>query len=196
MNKQQIIKFYNDSCEDSEFGWQASRWASEESQYERFAIAASFLLPNCSVLDVGCGTGDFYEFLKSRYKGIRYKGVDFSELMIEKAKQKYNSNFENADLSNIKEKFDYVFALGTFNLKSDEDQSLYFRNNIEKCFDLCEKRCVIFIKGDSSIAKYEDIHYYCPIEIMKSALSITPHVLISTSFLPYEITLCMYKTQH
>ena len=72
MDKQEIIKFYNESCENSTSGWEASRWFSEESQYERFAIAAGFLLPECSVLDVGCGTGDFYEFIKSRYKNIKY----------------------------------------------------------------------------------------------------------------------------
>ena len=192
MDKQEIIKFYNESCENSTSGWEASRWFSEESQYERFAIAAGFLLPECSVLDVGCGTGDFYEFIKSRYKNIKYKGIDFSESMIKKAQEKYKSNFENKDLIDINETFDCVFALGTFNLQT-ENHKEYIKNYLKKCFDCCNSRTVIFVKDNSCVEKYEQMKYYEPEEILKLALSLTPHVLLSTSFLPKEITLCMYK---
>ena len=192
MDKQEIINFYNESCKDSKFGWQASKWFSEESQYERFAIAASFLLPEHSILDVGCGTGDFYEFLASRYKNIKYKGVDFSNAMIEKAKEKYNSNFENIDLLEINEKFDCVFALGTFNLQMN-DHEKYIKQHINKCFECCNNKTIIFLKDNSCIEKYEQIKYYCAEDVLKLALSITPHVLLSTCFLPNEITLCMYK---
>lgn len=192
MNKQEIINFYNESCKDSKFGWEASRWFSEESQYERFVVASSFITSECSILDVGCGTGDFYEFLISRYRNIKYKGIDFSDIMIKKAKEKYNSNFENVDLLEINEKFDCVFALGAFNLQTNEHEE-YIKNHLNKCFNCCNNKCVIFIKDDSCIEKYEQMKYYKPEEVLKLALSITPHVLLSTSFLPNEITLCMYK---
>lgn len=192
MDKQEIIKFYNESCENSKSGWEASRWFSEESQYERFAVAAGFLLPECSVLDVGCGTGDFYEFIKSRYKNIKYKGIDFSESMIKKAQEKYQSNFENKDLIDINEKFDCVFALGTFNLQTTNHEE-YIKNYLKKCFDCCNNRTIIFVKDNSCVEQYQQMKYYEPEEILKLALSLTPHVLLSTSFLPKEITLCMYK---
>jgi|688.fasta_scaffold22242_8 SAM-dependent methyltransferase len=194
MNKEQIIKFYNESCENSEVGWQASRWFSEESQYERFVVAGSFLFPNCSVLDVGCGQGDFYEFIKCRYKNIKYKGIDFSKSMILKAKEKYKKDFENKDLLEVNEKFDCVFALGAFNLQV-ENQREYIKNHLEKCFECCNNRAVIFLKGNQPIEEYEQMCYYSPVEILELSLSITPNTLISTSFLPNEITVCLYKTQ-
>ena len=194
MNKQEIINFYNESSEKSKFSWEASRWFSEESQYERFAVAGSFLMPDCSVLDVGCGQGDFYKFIKSRYKNIKYKGIDFSESMIKKAKEKYSATFEKEDILENNEQFDCVFALGTFNLQVEKQQE-YIKSHLKKCFDCCLNRVVICIKDNSCIEKYEQMYYYNPADVLKLSLDITSNVLLSTSFLPSEIVLCMYKIQ-
>lgn len=72
----------------------------------------SFLKPSSLVLDVGCGAG-----VKSSYllkKGLNVVGIDFSEKMIEIAKQKVpNSKFFVADITKpleINKKFEGIFA--------------------------------------------------------------------------------------
>ena len=73
-----------------------------------------------SVLDLGCGTGQFSCFLS--LKASRVLGIDFSDASIARAnglKQKLglkNITFENRDilkdLGKIQEKFDYIFCNG------------------------------------------------------------------------------------
>ncbi|MAG20223.1 hypothetical protein CL618_02205 [archaeon] len=58
------------------------------------------------VLDVGCGTGELLDFLKPSY-GL---GIDVSEGMIEKAKEKYDLDFKVGDVENLEEG-DYDFVL-------------------------------------------------------------------------------------
>jgi SAM-dependent methyltransferase len=41
-----------------------------------------------SVLDIGCGPGQFAEFLKKRIPNVSYTGVDFSEVAISMARQR------------------------------------------------------------------------------------------------------------
>lgn len=66
-----------------------------------------FINENCSVLEVGCGTGELLNGLKSKYK----TGIDFSPKMIEIAKKNFeNIRFEVMDASSLKfdEKFDVI----------------------------------------------------------------------------------------
>lgn len=55
-----------------------------------------------SVLDIGCGNGRFYDYLKQNYMDrFLYQGVDFSPELINVARDKYSSNqvkFDRVDL--------------------------------------------------------------------------------------------------
>lgn len=72
-------------------------------------------LNGASILDVGCGTGDFYNYLKQR--GIKdYLGIDIYHMSVEYAQMKYpegkfaTSDFLTFDLRPLA--FDYVFCSG------------------------------------------------------------------------------------
>ena len=82
--------FYNSRV--NQFGYSAKSvgWQSFEQQKLRFKILVSDLnLENVTLLDVGCGFGDLFEFIifkKINLKG--YIGIDISEEMIEYAKNR------------------------------------------------------------------------------------------------------------
>lgn len=65
------------------------------------------------IIDLGCGAGQFYEFLKD--KKINYSGIDISEKLIEIARKKYkDANFKVADAMNLPfpdNYFDKVYAI-------------------------------------------------------------------------------------
>lgn len=69
-------------------------------------MIGQFINDGESLLDVGCGPGWNYEhFRKFGPKLGRYKGTDYSTLMIQGAKGKYpDANFEVGDCREIKEK--------------------------------------------------------------------------------------------
>ncbi len=51
------------------------------------------------VLDLGCGNGRLFELFRG--KNIEYTGVDFSEKLIEKAREKYGEHFQVADILSL-----------------------------------------------------------------------------------------------
>lgn len=76
-----------------------------------------------SILDIGCGNGQFYKFIKKHYT-CKYYGIDLSENQIKNCKQKYDSNiFECADMHLFKtdQKFDICYLI----------ESIGYSNNIQ-----------------------------------------------------------------
>lgn len=74
-----------------------------------------------SVLDLGCGNGRFYDFIKNQTPKIEYTGVDTNNDLLNEAKENYNLKdnsviFNNLDIFNnlkeIKENYDVMVAFG------------------------------------------------------------------------------------
>jgi SAM-dependent methyltransferase len=188
-----IAQFYDELCKNCELGWQAAGWMSEENQYANFVLISSIISPNSSVLDVGCGQGDFYNYIKNNK--IQYYGIDISELMIKKAKQTNpNVKFFQKDFLEEKfENFDYVIASGAFSFKT-KNQYEYIENCIEKCYKTCNKAAALTVTSELADIKYDEpLFYYSPIQILEIALKFTPYIIINTSSLPNELVLFLYK---
>ena len=87
-------------------------WASRESQLIRFdVLAANVDLVGKSLLDVGCGLGDLWAFLKARDISVAYTGVDLAEKMVAAARDRHrDADFQCGD----------VFAGGMFEPSSGD----------------------------------------------------------------------------
>lgn len=74
-------------------------YSDENLQYRVYTAAAYGIVQTGteSILDVGCGRGDFGYYLLSMYPNLRYKGIDFNSIMIDVGKHKY-SNLNNFNL--------------------------------------------------------------------------------------------------
>ncbi len=109
-------------------------WHSKETQRKRFEVLSSFVsLEGKSILDVGCGKGDFYDFLKQHNITCRYVGIDISPEMIRLAKEAYpKGTFYCSDFN----EFDYhsspdlIIANGIFNLKTAVDMLAILEKNL------------------------------------------------------------------
>jgi len=71
----------------------------------------SFIPDNCSLLDVGCGHGYLYEYVKD--KNVKYLGIDTSVKMLQIAKERYlETTFLYGDIFSINlEPRDFVIAI-------------------------------------------------------------------------------------
>ena len=83
--------------------------------WPEFEYFKGYLQKNQDILVLGCGNGRLLELLKEYQPN--YLGVDFSQRLIEQAKQKwpdYNFQIGDAlDLSFLNQKFDIVFLIAT-----------------------------------------------------------------------------------
>jgi methionine biosynthesis protein MetW len=54
-----------------------------ETVHRRWQLAAELVEDGSTLLDVGCGTGEFFQYLRSVRPNVRCKGVDFSDRSLE-----------------------------------------------------------------------------------------------------------------
>jgi SAM-dependent methyltransferase len=98
-------------------GWQTAK--SQEVRFE--ALASVGPLRNAKILDVGCGLGAFWGYLRSQRIPVRYRGVDLFPNVIQEAKKLYpEARFEARNLLSrpfAPRAFDYSFLSGVFNVK-------------------------------------------------------------------------------
>ena len=149
-------------------------WNSHESQKLRFQIFKEIFIygkksANISVLDVGCGFGDFYGFLKAegllRRNKISYTGYDISSKIIDAAKKKYSdAKFEVKDVlaDRYLPTFDYVFCSGVFNIRALDNQTHleFVKSMLLRVYDLCNCGAAInfLSEGALPISRPEDVN--------------------------------------
>ena len=94
------------------------------------------------MLDVGCATGELIFFLKKKFPGFSFTGIDVSESLIQRAKEKIPSEkFVCSDILTkpfkSREKFDVVFCIGVLSILDEIDVPL---KNLLSC-----------VKGDGTL---------------------------------------------
>ena len=126
MNKEYIGKLdrlaehYNSLAREYGYSHHAVQQSSSETQNKRFKVLLEGFpgFRNKKILDFGCGSGHFYEFLKSVGFEGEYVGYDISEQQIKVARKTHpKARFELLNIfeNPIEELFDLVFISGVFN---------------------------------------------------------------------------------
>ena len=176
-------------------GWEKGK------QFLRFhQLTCDFELKNASILDVGCGFGDFIKYLNlNKIKNFKYVGVDIIEDFINEAKKLYlnddikfyKSNFIDLELS---EKFDYGIASGTFNL-AIEGVNGYdnVESNLIKMFGHCSK--AVSLDFLTSRVDYAHSHNFNsdPIKILEMAYGLSKSIVLKNNYFPFEFSITIYK---
>jgi trans-aconitate methyltransferase len=126
-----------------------------------------------SLLDVGCGLGDLYAYLREKGIVAGYTGVDILEGMIEKARRRYPAgaflvgNIFDRNFMR-KRKFDLIYCSGIFNLKIGDNAALLKR--ALSIFFALARETVVFNLLDSRSPDKDDRYCYFSQEDVKSLL--------------------------
>jgi len=183
---------------------QALQWKSKGAAHQRFRqFWAEIDFDNKSVLDVGCGFGEFGNFLTKRYENVVYKGVDIMPEIIASGKEKYPQlDLETQDFfSHPKaEIYDTIICSGALNSNfGTEKENLDFRKNAIKIIFEHATNVVAFnmLGGHPSNSNNSEcnIWYADSLEILEYCMSLTRRVILRQNYHPSDFTIFMYKAK-
>lgn len=120
-SKSELIHAYRERLRAHGPGSQAVQYADRESHFARFEILAGVDPAMRSVLDVGCGLGDFCHFLRARGSAARYHGVDIVPEFVEHTLAAFaeddaaTASLMDAETEALPDGHDYAVLSGVFN---------------------------------------------------------------------------------
>ena len=193
-----VKKFYDAKKEDEDL--YGSPWA----QFYRFASVAKqlellqFNRPY-TLLDIGCGRGDFLDFLKKNPDGCtmsQYFGIDISETMIEQARKMPGHGavaFLKGTVDDIlkPDAFDFVVSIGAFILKYEDlvSTEYEFWTTVEKMFSRCKLGMAVTVQSTYKSEIKPEEFAVDPVELFKFGRQISERVVLDYSFMPHSMTL-------
>ncbi|MCA2999585.1 MAG: class I SAM-dependent methyltransferase [Rhodocyclaceae bacterium] len=173
-------------------------WRSEESQRRRFEVLGGIgELNGSSVLDIGCGHGDFKGFLDRLASGFTYVGVDNVPEFIGVAQERYgrlaNTHFFNADFSTATfPEVDFVVASGALSYRSAvPDFQLAM---IEKMFRVARKSLAFNMLRADRFPPHPLLIGHDPEKVLAYCMSLTTHVRMIKDYLPDDFTIFVNRT--
>jgi len=184
---------------------ESAQHADESSQRNRFRVLAEIAEPLGSVVDLGCGLGHFYPFLKERgFKG-RYLGLDFLPEFVERAAARHagdpDASFKTFDLRRdaYPEGWDYYVICGVFNNAMD-DNAAFLHETLEKAF--AAAKLGVAFNALSTYVDYqaEGLYYADPVLLLEwCKRRLTRNLVLRHDYLvredrpAYEYAVYLYK---
>ncbi len=198
LGRKELLYFYNRHLKDFGNSPQAVRWTPEGQRlrYEALLRIAGNISGK-TILDFGCGKGDFYGFLKGKGVPVQYCGIDINDNLIAIAKQKYpETQFLVRDIEEeeFKHSFDIIFVCGVFNLRvAGIEESM--NNVLKKLFILCREALHINLLTYYIAQRNVELFYVKPEKILSFALTeLSPHVILRHGFLKEDLFISIYTS--
>jgi len=141
-----------------QYSAEAVGYIDRSSQWECYRIISNFVNGEDSILDFGCGRGDYKLFVSQEYNtDLNYIGIDMNENLINAGKSVYKDLIDIQCLDwfsidqNVKQ--DWCINVKSNNLRYDADMKTsdedYLKRTITSMYDHCNKGLILLL--DSNI---------------------------------------------
>jgi len=171
MEKLEIIKTYYESKMDKGLqDYEMLGWESEAAQNQRFDVLLSSVnLTGKKLLDVGCGMGNLFQYIKGKGIETHYTGVDILESMITAAKSRNpDAEFHHLDIFKSASfgsgSFDIAYASGIFNIDLGNNKEFLY-NALDLLLDLTTEAVVFNLLHVNSHDREEGYSYFHPDDV-------------------------------
>ncbi len=199
-DKNECLSRYNERFSKLGFTPEALGWSGgKEKQEMRFRAALG--IEKCidkklsSILDFGCGFGDFGDYLRRTRPEISYVGVDINPQLIEEGRKRYQVALYNSeDLDRLIPNYDVAVINGVFNYR------LQFESHEQFIYTTLESllaKCKYGVAADFLSEFVEFSHpgaYHCTYKtITNIAHDLNARFVIRADYLKYEFMVYFLK---
>lgn len=170
-------------------------WGSRESQLKRFEVLCSVAdLSEQSILDLGCGTGSLFEYLKNNGFRGTYQGIDILEEMVSEAKKSHpTADFMAMDIDDlpVDREYDYVLCSGIFTFM----ENATFQQTIRSMFSHCTKGIAFNALSSWGNEQEEGEFHPNPLATAEFCHSLSPNLSLRHDYLPHDFSIFLYRQQ-
>jgi len=197
--KQQNIDFFNNviANRQNEHNQVAQSAISHLKRFEKLLEMGDF--NQTSILDVGCGTGGFYKFLKERHIDCAYTGIDINANMIAIAKSNYpeiQNNLFVFDIleENVSKRYEYVISNGPLNLKyKGALNNTTTARLIERMYQIATIGFAITMTSALTQKPDKRTFYYDPLGVLEAMFHFCRNVKFDHTYLPHDFCIFGYR---
>ena len=193
----QVIQRYQRRIAEHGATFASLNSGSEEKQAIRQSVHASALRgERPSILEIGCGLGDFYKYLITQGRDCSYDGYDIVPEYITECQRVYpQSKFEvrNIFLDGIEGSYDTVVMSQVLNnryQKSDNMQVM--QRALELAFEHTRVSVSVDMLSTYVDFRNTDLFYYAPEEIFRLAKAVTPRVVLRHDYRAFEFCIQLF----
>jgi SAM-dependent methyltransferase len=192
----QIIRIYSDRLSKHGVSPKALGWDKKRTNLRFEILSSQWNLSDLSILDFGCGFGDFYNFLvQKNITGFNYLGIDINPRFLEIAKSLYpNASFRVFNI--LKEplecKYDYIFASGVFNDKLN-DNLVFIESVLQKFDEYSEKGFAANFLSDRVQYRHRHTFHADPSYILNLCYKYSNNIILRNDYMPFEFTIFVNK---
>jgi len=187
--QKQNNQFYKKAVEEFGISAQGVHWNSKHTQYKRFEILTKFIkkdIINSSIVDVGCGFGEYYKYLELNNKlPKKYIGIDCEEQMITACKKRLplqNFKIQNILVDALADA-DYYICSGALNILAIDEAYLFINN----CFKASSKGFIFNFLKSQSFNKLDTN------EVINFCKTLTNNIKTKDNYLNNDFTIFMVK---
>lgn len=188
-------------------------WTKNKQNIRFHELIKHILMKNrtaqVSLLDIGCGFGDLYTYIRANKLPISYYGIDIMPDFIEIAQKNHEDirdNFLLAEFLEWKEnemtkrlpmKWDWIVESGFFGHKlfeTEEEMYDYIYRVMKKGMELCEVGiCFDFLSDKVDYRTSQNDFHASPEKILEMAYGFSRNVVLDNSTMPFEFNITIWK---
>ena len=177
---------------------EAVGFENREAQWDTYRVMSQYLSADDSILDFGCGRGDFRSFFISEFEtDLDYTGIDFNAQLIEAGKKvNPKTNLIHADWKSYEGNADWCINIGSHDVRYDADAVMsdldYLKSTIKKMYLSCNSGLAIMLASDTLQQEDGIITWSAP-SILEFALAEFGTATIDHSYSDAIFSLIIYK---
>jgi SAM-dependent methyltransferase len=179
-------RFYKNALKKHGATAKGLNWHDDYSQIRRFEVIFELLeedlLDGDTIVDAGCGFGDFYHYV-SEYRQIDYTGCEIVAENVAIARERTGQKIVRKDiLTDPLEEANFYIASGSMNILNRFETYLF----IERCFEHAKKGFVFNLPYGKDESR--SFNYFLPQEIKHFCKKFGCEIITKTGYLPNDFT--------